>query len=58
MPSPDLKRQEIIDRISQMQRVVDKTDSVYLRRDYLKGIKRLKRELRFYDQNHSAYYNR
>lgn len=51
-------RQEIIERISTMQRVVATTQSPFLRKDYQKGIKRLQRELAFYDKNHTKCSNR
>ena len=44
------KRQECIEKINRYKEIIATTDSLYLKRDYQKALKRMQKELRVYDQ--------
>jgi len=48
----DIQRQQYIEKINQYKYVIANTKSDYLKRDYQKAIKRMQRELKYYDKCH------
>lgn len=43
------KRKEYVDKINWYKSAIENTNSPYLKRDYQKAIKRMQRELKYYD---------
>lgn len=50
----DTQRQEFIKKINYYKSVISTTDSKYLKRDYQKAVKRMYRELKYYDDTHTG----
>lgn len=46
------QRDKFVAEIKRMEQAMSQTDSMYLRKDYGRGIKRMKRELAEYDRFH------
>lgn len=46
----DKRRQEFVDEMNRLEQAIYKTDSEYLKRDYSKALKKMKRELAQYDK--------
>ena len=46
------QREKFVAEIKRMEQAMSQTDSMYLRKDYDRGIKRMKRELAEYDRFH------
>lgn len=50
----DTQRQEYLDKIHWYKSAIASTKSEYLKRDYQKAVKRMYRELKYYDKFHSV----
>ena len=50
-----MNRNEIVNEIARVEQALRKTDSPKLRRDYGKHLKRLRRDLRYYDKQMAIY---
>ena len=48
------QRDKFVAEIKRMEQAMSQTDSMYLRKDYNRGIKRMKRELLEYDRFHGS----
>lgn len=46
----DPQREKFISEINKYQTAIKSTDSIYLKRDYLKKLKRMRKELEEYDR--------
>ena len=46
----DKQREKFVAEIERLEEAIEKTDSKYLKRDYTKAVKRMKRELEDYDK--------
>jgi len=46
----DIQRDKFISEINKYQNAIKSTNSVYLKRDYLKKVKRMRKELEEYDR--------
>ena len=51
----DKQRQKFVDEMNRMKEAVEETNSDCLRNDYLKALKKMKRELKQYDNFKKAY---
>ncbi len=50
----DTQRAKFVAEIHQYEEAIQKTDSVYLKLDYKKKIRKMKRELKEYDRYHNG----
>ncbi len=50
----DFQRKQFIEKINWYKSAIANTQSPYLKRDYSKAIKRMYRELKYYDKLHSV----
>ena len=46
----DKRRQEFVDEMERLKQAIRKTHSEYLKKDYIKALKTMKRELTDYDR--------
>lgn len=45
----DKQREIFVNEMVRLQEAIEKTESIYLKRDYLKALKRMTKELKEYD---------
>lgn len=53
----DAQREKHLAEMDRLRDAIARTDSEYLRRDYLKALKRMERDLRDYDRFHAINRN-
>ena len=54
----DKQRQKFVEEINRLRKAVNTTESRYLKRDYIKAIKEMEKELREYDKYQKEYRNK
>lgn len=50
-----MDREQVVQEIARVEQAMRKTDSPHLRRDYGKYLKRLYRDLKYYDKSMAAH---